>query len=37
MGDGDYMFAFQQVIYPVANEFNPNLIIGTFTDVKLYF
>ncbi|CAL5871501.1 uncharacterized protein PFLUO_LOCUS5754 [Penicillium psychrofluorescens] len=27
MGDGDYMFAFQQVVMPIAEEFNPDLII----------
>lgn len=24
------MFAFQQVIMPIANEFNPDLLIGKF-------
>lgn len=28
MGDGDYMYAFQQVVMPIANEFNPDLVIG---------
>jgi hypothetical protein len=28
MGDGDYMFAFQQVVMPIAEEFNPDLIIS---------
>ncbi|KAJ5688810.1 Histone deacetylase clr3 [Penicillium macrosclerotiorum] len=27
MGDGDYMFAFQQVVMPIALEFNPDLVI----------
>lgn len=27
MGDGDYMFAFQQVVMPIAQEFNPQLVI----------
>ncbi|KAJ9395721.1 hypothetical protein DTO282F9_7341 [Paecilomyces variotii] len=27
MGDGDYLFAFQQVIMPIASEFNPDLVI----------
>ncbi|QKX55544.1 uncharacterized protein TRUGW13939_02638 [Talaromyces rugulosus] len=27
MGDGDYMFAFQQVIMPIAIEFDPDLVI----------
>lgn len=32
MGDGDYMFAFQQVVVPIAQEFDPDLVIG-----KRYF
>lgn len=28
MGDGDYMFAFQEVVMPIAQEFNPDLVIG---------
>lgn len=27
MGDGDYMFAFQQVVMPIAQEFDPDLVI----------
>lgn len=27
MGDGDYMYAFQQVVMPIALEFNPDLVI----------
>ena len=27
MGDGDYMFAFQQVVMPIAMEFSPDLVI----------
>ncbi|KAI9368120.1 hypothetical protein BJX61DRAFT_241562 [Aspergillus egyptiacus] len=27
MGDGDYMYAFQQVVMPIAHEFNPDLVI----------
>lgn len=27
MGDADYVYAFQQVIMPVATEFNPDLVI----------
>ncbi|KAJ5795323.1 Histone deacetylase class II [Penicillium paradoxum] len=27
MGDGDYMFAFQEVVLPIAQEFDPDLII----------
>ena len=26
MGDGDYMFAFQQVVMPIACEFDPDLV-----------
>lgn len=28
MGDGDYMFAFQQIVMPIANEFDPDMVIG---------
>lgn len=31
MGDGDYMHAFQQVVMPIAREFNPDLVIGKIT------
>jgi len=27
MTDGDYMFAFQSVVMPIAMEFNPDLVI----------
>ena len=27
MGDGDYMYAFQHVVMPIANEFNPDLVV----------
>ena len=27
MGDADYIYAFQQVIMPIANEFDPDLVI----------
>ncbi|KAJ5165675.1 Histone deacetylase superfamily [Penicillium coprophilum] len=27
MGDGDYMFAFQEVVMPIAQEFDPDLVI----------
>ncbi|KAJ5272293.1 Histone deacetylase clr3 [Penicillium angulare] len=27
MGDGDYMYAFQQVVMPIASEFNPDLVL----------
>jgi Histone deacetylase domain len=29
MGDGDYMYAFQQVVMPIAREFDPDFVIGT--------
>lgn len=29
MGDGDYIYAFQKVIMPIAYEFNPDLVIST--------
>lgn len=28
MGDGDYMYAFQEVVMPIAQEFDPDLVIG---------
>lgn len=28
MGDADYMLAFQQVVMPIAYEFDPDLVIG---------
>lgn len=28
MGDGDYMYAFQQVVMPIAQEFDPDLVIS---------
>ncbi|KIY01763.1 uncharacterized protein Z520_01901 [Fonsecaea multimorphosa CBS 102226] len=27
MGDGDYMYAFQNVVMPIANEFDPDFVI----------
>jgi histone deacetylase 6 len=27
MGDGDYMYAFQQVVMPIAQEFEPDLVV----------
>lgn len=30
MGDGDYMYAFQQVVMPIAQEFDPDLVIGKY-------
>jgi hypothetical protein len=31
MGDGDYMYAFQELIMLVAYEFEPDLVIGKFS------
>lgn len=31
MGDGDYMYAFQQVVMPIAQEFNPDLVISGYS------
>ncbi len=28
MGDADYMLAFQQIVMPIAHEFDPDLIIS---------
>lgn len=28
MGDGDYLYAFQEVIMPIAYEFDPDLVIS---------
>ena len=28
MTDGDYMYAFEQVVMPIAREFGPSLVIG---------
>lgn len=28
MGDADYLYAFQQVVMPVAYDFNPDLVIS---------
>lgn len=30
MGDADYMYAFQNLVMPVAIEFDPDLVIGQF-------
>ena len=30
MGDGDYMFAFQQIVMPIAREFDPDFVVGKF-------
>jgi acetoin utilization deacetylase AcuC-like enzyme len=28
MNDADYLYAFQEVVMPIAYEFNPDLVIG---------
>lgn len=28
MGDGDYIYAFQRIVMPIALEFQPDLVIG---------
>lgn len=28
MGDGDYIYAFQNVVMPIATEFDPDFVIG---------
>lgn len=35
MGDGDYIYAFENVVMPIATEFDPDFVIGTFTELSL--
>jgi hypothetical protein len=37
-GDGDYIYAFQKIIMPIAYEFNPDLVISELaaSDVRWY-
>ena len=35
MGDADYIYAFQQVIMPIAYEFAPDFVIGELAFVFL--
>jgi acetoin utilization deacetylase AcuC-like enzyme len=28
MGDGDYLYAFDEIIIPIAKEFDPEIIVG---------
>lgn len=35
MGDGDYMYAFQQVVMPIAQEFNPDLVISRWLSLNM--
>lgn len=30
MGDGDYLYAFQEVVMPIGYEFDPDLVISAF-------
>ena len=30
MGDADYVYAFQQVVMPIAYEFAPDIVLGEF-------
>lgn len=30
MGDADYMLAFQNIVMPIAHEFDPDLVISRF-------
>jgi hypothetical protein len=32
MADADYLYAFQQIVMPIAYEFAPDLVIGEYTD-----
>ena len=33
MGDADYIYAFQQVIMPIAYEFAPDMVLGMFASM----
>ena len=33
MGDADYMYAFRNVVLPIAAEFDPDLVLGTFFQI----
>lgn len=35
MGDGDYVHAFQEVVMPIATEFDPDLVISKMSANKL--
>jgi histone deacetylase 6 len=35
VGDADYIYAFQKVVMPIAYEFNPQLVIGSYL-VEIY-
>ena len=35
MGDADYLYAFQQIVMPIAYEFAPDLVIGVSSTARL--
>lgn len=35
MGDADYLYAFQQIVMPIAYEFAPDLVIGALAPSSL--
>ena len=35
VGDADYIYAFQKIVMPIAYEFNPQLVIGTFPAIEV--
>lgn len=35
MGDADYLYAFQQIVMPIAYEFAPDLVIGASSTARL--
>jgi len=37
MGDADYLYAFQQIVMPIAYDFNPDLVISQFLLVRCRF
>jgi hypothetical protein len=37
MGDADYVYAFQQIVMPIAYEFAPDIVLGSSRLVALYF
>jgi hypothetical protein len=36
MGDADYMYAFQRMVMPVAQQFDPDLVISTYARRQTY-
>lgn len=37
MGDADYLYAFQQIVMPIAYDFNPDLVISQFLLLRCRF